>query len=180
MTKKVKKVAKTKSFSIWQREIIINGKKDYFEYASLNEAEMSVMIAPLSKRKEIIFVKKYCPAENTFELVLPGGKIKKGHTPKKTAIRELMEETGYRAKKFISIETPLKILPAYFIGKTHAYLAKNLDKNKEFTKDESENLKIVKIPIKKALNLIKKGNIRDARTVAIILYLIIFSPNLLD
>ena len=172
----IKRITKTTTFSVWKKKISSYGKSSYLEYVSLNEATESVMIAPITSKKEVIFVKKYFPAEDTFELVLPGGKIIKGQSIKFTANRELIEEIGFGAKKLLHLNT-LKILPAYFVGKTHAYLAKDLYKSSKYKPDESEELIVFKIPLKKVISYIRKGKIKDARTVAIILYLITFFPH---
>jgi len=175
----VKRVAKTHSFSVWKRKISSKGKPFYLEYVSLNEASESVMIIPFTSKMEILFIKKYFPAEDTIELVLPGGKIKKGQSKKQTANRELIEEIGFGAKKLKHLTT-LNILPAYFVGKTYAFLAEDLYKSSKFKPDEREELSVVKMPLKKAISYIKKGKIKDARTTATILYLTTFFPRRLN
>ena len=59
-------------------------------------------------------VKQYRPAIEKFTIELPGGLRDKNELPKSTAVRELFEETGYRAKKL-----------KFFSQTTHTYLKRS-------------------------------------------------------
>ena len=164
----VKRLTGTDRFTIF--------KRDKYEYVTLNGFTESVMICPITDDGEIVFIKKYVSAENTIELVLPGGKVENGLTRLQTAKKELMEEIGMSAVKYAPLGQ-FKILPAYFLGKTYGFIAEGLNKNKDVEIDKTETIKVVTIPIKKVLDEIQSGKIRDVRTVAVVLYYFTFALN---
>ncbi|OGM24123.1 hypothetical protein A3D00_04915 [Candidatus Woesebacteria bacterium RIFCSPHIGHO2_02_FULL_38_9] len=171
-TKKIgrdKKLTSSHSFTIWQSEIRNRGYKVKYDYISMNGYTESVMLVPITKDKKIILIEKFCTANNKFEFVLPGGKIEKGDNLSHTAQKELVEETGYEAEKLIFL-CSLDILPAYFVGRTHGFLAINIKESNEFARDNEESVRIIKLSLKKALFYINSGGISDARTIALILY----------
>lgn len=135
------------------------------------------MVLPLTSKNEIIFIKKYCAAEDSYELVLPGGKIENGLSLLVTARKELREEIGMAAATLIPLGD-FKILPSYLVGKTYGFIAKGLKDIDDVKIDNEETLKIVKLKMKNVLEKIKNKEIRDSRTVAVILYVTTFFPNL--
>lgn len=73
------------------------GKKRFWEYVKRKNA---VVIFPLTKKKEVILERIYRLPIDSFDVELPAGLLdKKGETPREAAKRELLEETGYFAKK---------------------------------------------------------------------------------
>jgi ADP-ribose pyrophosphatase len=164
-----KLAAKTKHWSIWDK----NG----LEYAQLNSATQSVMIAPIHKSGKITLIEKYFPAMGYSALTFPGGKLEPGQNLKQTIIRELEEETGLTANK-LEVVSKVDILPAYLVGTTHFAIAKNLTKtNNELDKEVSalHNLKYNQI-----MQMIKDGKIKDARTIALAHMLVTYAPHLLE
>jgi ADP-ribose pyrophosphatase len=158
-----KMLAKTEFFSIYSRD----GK----EYAKLNRVEeSSVMVAALDKKKKLFFIEKFLPAHNHWSLVLPGGIVERGEDPKEAVRRELSEEIGMLPSESKHLLT-LDILPGYLVGSTHIYLAQMLGEIDVQSDDNEDIKKVIKLNLKKALDKIKKGEIRESRTVAAILYL---------
>lgn len=73
-----------------------NGKeKTYFKY-SLPD---SVQIFALTENNSVITISEFQPGVGKDYLHLPGETMEKGETPEETAVRGLMEETGYRTEK---------------------------------------------------------------------------------
>src|SRR6516162_2081571 len=60
----------------------------------------SVVILPVLADGRIVMVRQYRHAARQYLWELVAGRMDPGETPKKAAARELMEETGYRAKRF--------------------------------------------------------------------------------
>lgn len=56
-------------------------------------------ILPLTPDNKVIIARQFRPGPEKIMEELPGGFVDKGETPKETAIRELMEETGYKPGK---------------------------------------------------------------------------------
>lgn len=158
---KDKRIYKSNFFSLWKSE------NTHAEYASLNEAEESVMVLPLTKTKEIYFVNKYCPAMKSWEIILPGGKVKSGEKIKDTVKRELEEEIGFSPQKVKKLITVV-ILPRYIVGKTHFFIAEDLTEANITKKQGSEKIKPTKIKISDIRNKIKNGKIRDSRSISLL------------
>src|SRR6185295_6180065 len=60
----------------------------------------SVVVLPVRPDGKIVLVRQYRHATGQYLWELVAGRMEKGENPKEGAARELVEETGYRAKKF--------------------------------------------------------------------------------
>jgi ADP-ribose pyrophosphatase len=111
----------------------------------------------------VLFVRqfRYPFAENLYEL--PAGKLEPGEEPAACGLRELREETGYRAGKI----SPLGVIypsPGYIDEKLHIFLAEELAFEGQ-SLDENEFLTNIKIPYEKAIEMCLSGELKDAKTV---------------
>lgn len=127
----------------------------------------AVGIISLTSDKEIILVKQFRKPVEKALLEIPAGIIESEEKPEQTAIRELKEETGYttnKIKKFFEFYTT----PGFSNEKIHIYLAEDIIKG-HAQPDKDEYIKVVKIPIEKALEKVNKGEIEDVKTIVAIL-----------
>jgi len=125
-----------------------------------------VGIIAVTKGRKILFVQQYRPALNEITLEIPAGAIDKGETAKIAALRELEEETGYKAGKIKKIACYHSLI-GRSASRTTVFLATNLRIAKEKAKeDENEFLEVVEIDLKKAFELVRKGKISSAPSVA--------------
>src|SRR5712692_10742161 len=60
----------------------------------------SVVVLPVLADGRIVMIRQYRHATRDFLWELVAGRMEKGETPRTGATRELMEETGYRARKY--------------------------------------------------------------------------------
>jgi ADP-ribose pyrophosphatase len=60
-----------------------------------------VSVLAVTAQKSIVLVRQYRPAIEQMTLELPSGHVDKGDTPEEAARKELREETGFVAEKFI-------------------------------------------------------------------------------
>ncbi len=105
-----------------------------------------------------------------YVLEIPAGTVDKGETPLKCAKRELLEETGYKAKK---IEHLIRFFPklGYNTQIIDCYVATELTKISEPNLDEDELITVKKIKFKKLLNMINNGKIYGSYTIcAVMIY----------
>lgn len=104
---------------------------------------------------------RYPIGQATWEI--PAGKREKGQTFLTCARAELKQETGLSAKsiKEIMVFHPCN---AFSSEEQHLYLATGLSRG-ETDPDEDEFLNVQKFPLKKAYQMIKKGEITDAKTI---------------
>lgn len=109
---------------------------------------------------------RYAYGEELYEI--PAGKLERGEDPSAAAMRELEEETGLIAGS-LSLLTVLYPSPGYTNEKIYIYEAKGVRKG-ETHPDSDEFLKVEYIPFTEACNMVARGEIRDAKTVAALLY----------
>ena len=105
-----------------------------------------------------------------YVLEIPAGTVDKGETPLKCAKRELLEETGYKAKK---IEHLIRFFPklGYNTQIIDCYVATELTKISEPNLDEDELITVKKIKFRKLLNMINNGKIYGSYTIcAVMIY----------
>lgn len=137
-----------------------NGKLATREYISHPGA---VGVVPFLDRDTIVMVRQYRHPVGEVTLELPAGKIDPRESILTCIKRELAEETGYTARKF----TPLIRYwptPAFADEVLHLYVATGL-KEGVARADDDEFLEVVRMPFKKAVELVRRGKIRDSKTV---------------
>jgi ADP-ribose pyrophosphatase len=143
---------------------LINGKTATREYVVHPGASA---ILPVTEDKIVLVQQfRYPVREALWEL--PAGKIKPGQSPLVCARAELAEETGYRAAK---IKKLLTFYPASAFSDEalHIFIASGL-KSGQTNPDEDEFLNTKLFPLKKAYEMVKKGQIKDAKTIIALLY----------
>ncbi|MCF7824071.1 MAG: NUDIX hydrolase [Candidatus Marinimicrobia bacterium] len=123
----------------------------------------AVVIIPFLDEQTLIMERqyRYMPDEIFYEL--PAGKTDPGEDFITTAKRELLEETGYEAKSWSFIS---HLYPAigYANEKMALFAASDLIK-KTVDRDIDEFLEIVEMPVQKAMKMLQKGEITDAKTM---------------
>ena len=117
---------------------------------------------------KILLVKQYRISVDKLIYEVPAGMIEHDENPKDAALRELEEETGYRAKN-IEYLTEFYSTPGFCTEKLSIFYAKDL----EFVGqnlDEGENLEVVEMPLEEAMSMIESGEIMDGKTISSILF----------
>ena len=112
---------------------------------------------------KILLVRQYRYAFEESLYEIPAGKLEKGEDPLLAAARELEEEGGVRAKElqllYVSYPTP-----GYTNEKIYIYRAFGGEKVAAHL-DEDEFLDAEYIPEEKVKDMLKNGEIRDAKTI---------------
>ena len=128
----------------------------------------SAAIIPFISEDEIFLIKQYRHAVKETLYEIPAGTLDKGETFLACAGRELEEEIGYKAGTL----EPLIILypsPGILSETMHLFKATNLIKTQtNYQMDESIKGS-VQVKLSDALEMVKNGTIRDAKTVCSIL-----------
>ncbi len=94
----------------------------------------------------VLLVKQYRPAVRMVTLEIPAGLLELGECPMEAALRELEEETGYRAQKIEKIYE-YYTSPGISEGKFYLYYAENLIKTEQHL-DEDEFVEVERVPLK--------------------------------
>ena len=159
-----KKIFQGKVLGLSLYDLKIEGRKVRREIIEHRGA--AAMLA-FDEKNKVILVKQH-RYPHGYILEIPAGTLEKGEKPEKCAYRELIEETGYKAKKMIPL---LSFYPSvgYNSEVIHCFLAKDLKKIGDLEPDNDEFISVVKMDLKKLIAMIKKGDIIDSKTICAVL-----------
>ena len=121
-------------------------------------------MVPLLEDGRVILIRQYRYAASTELLEIPAGTLEPNEEPENCARRELEEETGYKCREMKKM-LEIFLAPGYSTEKIHIYLATGLSETKTRL-EEDERIDVEKVPLSIVLELVKKGSIRDAKTIA--------------
>jgi ADP-ribose pyrophosphatase len=117
----------------------------------------------------IIMERQYRHAAGQFLYELPAGTLDPGESPLAGAKREMIEETGYRAKKW-TLLTKYFASPGFLGEWMQIYLARDIRPG-EAQPEVDEHIEIMRVPLSEALALIAANKIHDGKTlVGLLLY----------
>ncbi len=117
----------------------------------------------------VLLEKQYRHAAGKFLYELPAGRIDPGENELKAAKRELLEETGYSARSWKRV-LRFWASPGFVAEAMSIYLARGLKAGAAQPEDD-EVIAIHLTPLKKAVAMVCRGTIQDAKTIAGVLWL---------
>jgi NTP pyrophosphohydrolases including oxidative damage repair enzymes len=124
-----------------------------------------VAILAYKDEDTVILVEQFRKPIEKILLELPAGKLEKGEDIELCGIRELEEETGYKAKEFKYLGKIVSS-PGFCDEYIYIYMAKGLYKGQDGLGDEDEFINIREIKIDKIKEMIKNGEIIDSKTIS--------------
>lgn len=136
-------------------------------YSVVNFKNLAIGIIPLSKDGYTWLVGQWRYPLNAYSWEIPEGGGPHGEAPVETAKRELKEETGIVAGKFEEI---MQLHLSNSATDEHAYVFIATDLSfEEAEPEETEDLKVKKIHISEAMQMVLNGEITDGISVAAIM-----------
>lgn len=137
-----------------------DGKSSFREYIRHPGA---VVVLPITDSGELILERQHrYPLGRDF-IEVPAGKIDPGEQTLACAQRELLEETGYKAREWSYVTTVYPCI-GYADEQLVYYLAKGLE-YEGHRRDADEFLEIFTLPLEQALAMVKSGEICEVKTV---------------
>ncbi|TFE29925.1 NUDIX domain-containing protein [Cohnella luojiensis] len=112
---------------------------------------------------KMLVVEQFRKALEKAQVEIPAGKLDAGEEPEAAALRELEEETGYRARSIVHLQS-FSTSPGFAEEIIHLYFTDDLEQG-EVHLDEEEFLTCEAITLDQALQYIQDGRICDAKTL---------------
>ena len=127
----------------------------------------AVAIVPQLDKGDVVLVRQFRKSVEDELFEIPAGTLKKDEAPRACARRELLEETGYRARRLVRLAS-FYLAPGYSTELLHAYLAFGLTPGVG-SPEADESIDVIKIPFEDALKWIDRGKIKDAKSISALL-----------
>jgi ADP-ribose pyrophosphatase len=150
---------------------ILNLRVDTVELPSGKKTKREIVehggctaIVAIDSRKNVLLVRQYRKPVERMLLEIPAGGIEPGEEPLEGARRELEEETGFSAERWERLSL-FYTSPGFCTELMHLYLATELQPAKRAA-DDDEHIEVVRVPLKKSLELIASVEICDAKSIA--------------
>jgi ADP-ribose pyrophosphatase len=144
-----------------------DGKGWSIKRSVVRHAGSAVMMA-VDKKDRVVLVRQYRLPAGKLLWELPAGKVDPGESPAQAAKRELIEETGLRAKKWKKLAS-FYPSPGFVDEKMTIFLAKDLTQG-EARPMEDERIEMRWFAKKELGEMIRKNKIQDSKTMIGFLY----------
>jgi len=150
--------------------LIINVKLDVAEIQNGKRVKREIVvhpggvgIVPLTDDNKVLMVRQYRYPVGEEILEIPAGKLDEGEDPLTCAIRELSEETGCTAGKYIDLGV---IYPSPGICRENLYIYLALDlQYSEMSLDEDEFLSVEQVGVDDLIDRIMANKLPDAKSI---------------
>src|SRR6266478_6448169 len=163
---------KGKVFSVFSEKVIEPGGATNTRDIIRHNGSVVILAVDESKNPQdpdIIFERQYRHAAGQFLIELPAGRVEPGEAPLTAAKREMIEETGYRAKRW-TLLTKYFASPGFLGEWMQIYLARDI-RDGISTPEPDENIEVFRLPLSEALALIAANKIHDGKTlISLMLY----------
>jgi ADP-ribose pyrophosphatase len=128
----------------------------------------SVVVLPVLPDGRIVMVRQYRHATRQYLWELVAGRMERGEDPKAGARRELIEETGYRAKKF-TVFLDVFPTPGFLEEKMFLLLAEGVSAG-EANPEEDEKIVVAAYTRRQLEQMMRTGKLKDAKSIAGLLF----------
>lgn len=157
-----REIYRARVFRLVEKDVVLpNGRAATF---SIVEHPGAVAIVPRFENGDVILLKQFRVAVGAELYELPAGTLEPGERPAATARRELIEETGYRCRKLRKL-AEFYTAPGFCTERMRLFEAADLTPA-EAERDEDEVIRPLRMPWSRAMDLVRRGRVRDAKTIA--------------
>jgi 8-oxo-dGTP pyrophosphatase MutT (NUDIX family) len=133
------------------------------DFIVLESAPWANVIA-LTEREEVILIRQYRHGTGEVTLEIPGGLVENGDEPPAAAKRELGEETGYRADRWVDLGF-VHPNPAIQDNRCHTFLALGATPAGAQSLDDKEDIAVVLERLAEIPRLIREGAITHSLVI---------------
>lgn len=128
----------------------------------------AAVILPVLDDGQLVLIRNYRVAVGEELIELPAGTLEPGEAPATCVVRELAEETGYRAGQV----TPLVSFyssPGILTERMHTFVATQLTPG-PMELDAGEEIEVTTLTLAEVLSAVRAGRITDGKTILALLY----------
>jgi 8-oxo-dGTP pyrophosphatase MutT (NUDIX family) len=164
------------SFEFIKSEVLLQGRtfkvrRDTLKTPDGRETKLeiiehggSVVLVPVDREGNVLFVRQYRHATGKEILELPAGTREEEEPYEDCAAREIREETGMEAGRLQKVGA-FYLAPGYSSEFMAVFLATDLRDN-PLQADDDEFLQVEKIPVHEVTAMFEQGNIPDSKSLA--------------
>jgi len=146
-----------------KREILFEGdhirvRKDYategsWESIELKKYKRGAIVLALTPQHELILEKHYRFPVDSYVIELPAGLAENNESLENCARRELLEETGYRAKSLVHLFSGL-LCPGLTFIEAHYFYAPDVEYVGFRNLEPTEDIEVIKVPFEKVIDFL--------------------------
>ncbi|MEM1597019.1 MAG: NUDIX hydrolase [Pyrobaculum sp.] len=154
-------IYRARKFTLIRRKRVVGGEEVWGEYLQHPGA---VAVLALQGGRALL-VRQFRPALGAWTLEIPAGTLEQGEDPHEAAVREMVEETGYRPR---ALEPLGQFHPTPGVSNEliRLYLARELDYVGVGERDPGEaDMEVLWIDVGEALDMVDRGVITDSKTI---------------
>ena len=168
------------AYRLVDKQVIYDGAKVRLELHHLDNEETgrrhkrevcvhpgAVVVLPLLPDGRVLLIRNRRYAVGEALLELPAGTLERNEDPMNCAGRELVEETGFVAGRLKSISY-FYTSPGILSERMYAYAAYDLRQAKA-APEEGEEIELRPVAFDEAIEMIRAGDVKDAKTIAVLL-----------
>lgn len=123
----------------------------------------SFAVIALPSSNEIVLVRQYRHPARSMLWEIPAGTANANEPPRDGALRELAEETGYRAGRIRPLWSAY-VTPGFCDEVVHLFVAEDLTPGEQ-SLDEDERIEVATVPLEQALQMVDAGEVVDVKTL---------------
>ena len=123
---------------------------------------------PSGDDPQLLLIRQYRYAADGYVYEIPAGRLEPGEAPETCARRELLEEAGCTAERVEHVYT-FYTTPGFTDEKIHAFMASGLTRG-DARPEADEFVEVVMLPLSRALEMVRTGEIVDAKTALSLLF----------
>jgi ADP-ribose pyrophosphatase len=152
---------KGKKIEVREERLLDSGGNEYARETVVHPGAVCIVARPTDG--EVLLIRQYRHAAGLDLVEIPAGTLNPGENPVECALRELEEETGYRANNMIE-RARFFTTPGFTTEFMHLYEASDLAKT-QTNFDDDEMIEVDIVPNDEALRMIDDGRIQDAKSI---------------
>ena len=123
----------------------------------------SVFVVPHFENGDTLLVRQWRHAWDASSWEVPAGTLARGEDPLEGALRELEEETGFRAERMAALGVAHGA--AILTGTAHVYLAEGLSESQQNREPYEQDMEVLRLPLAEALEAAQSGEIGHSTSV---------------